>query len=238
MNLQYTLESYARQLRNKPRTLEAVVCVCQKIMKMLYDTYFPSAEALRPGPMSRCPDSDILTIAWILELIGNDSELAGYKRITAELGHLFAYLPERSRFNRRRRNLCHASETLRCALRKCLPDAEVFIVDSFPIRVCDFKRGRASTSPLKCADATGTLATYGKCATKSLGTFFGFRGSLITTVYGLPVDFAIATADTDDREVWFLCSVNGAGIRSFSQTKGTSRRYFKQIYFTTTMFVF
>ena len=176
--------------------------------------------------------------AWILELIGNDSELAGYKRITAELGHLFAYLPERSRFNRRRRNLCHASETLRCALRKCLPDAEVFIVDSFPIRVCDFKRGRASTSPLKCADATGTLATYGKCATKSLGTFFGFRGSLITTVYGLPVDFAIATADTDDREVWFLCSVNGAGIRSFSQTKGTSRRYFKQIYFTTTMFVF
>ena len=201
MDLEYTLEGYAMQLRNKPRTLEAVASVCRKMMATLYDVYFPNAEALRPGPKSQCPDSDILTIAWILELIGNDSELAGYKRIKAELRLLFSYLPERSRFNRRRRNLCYASERLRQVLTKCLPDAEVFIVDSFPIPVCDFKRAKTSTSAFKSADATGTLATYGKCATKSLGTFFGFRGSLITTVYGLPVDFAIATADTDDREV-------------------------------------
>ncbi|MDE0313552.1 MAG: hypothetical protein OXM61_01505 [Candidatus Poribacteria bacterium] len=58
-----------------------------------------------------------------------------------------------------------------------------------------------STSPLKCADGNGTLAAYGKCATKALDTFFGFRGSVIPTSYGLPVDFAIAPADTDDREV-------------------------------------
>ena len=54
---------------------------------------------------------------------------------------------------------------------------------------------------LKYADGTGTLATDGKCATKGLGTFLGFRGSVLTTSYGLPVDFAIATANTDDREV-------------------------------------
>ena len=72
----------------------------------------------------------------------------------------------------------------------------MFIVDSFPIPLCDFKRAPAATSPLKCADAIGTLATYGKCATKGLDTFLGFRGSVITTAYGLPVDFAIATADT------------------------------------------
>ena len=50
-------------------------------MATLYDTYFPGAEALRPGPISQCPDSDILTIAWLLELIGKDSELTGYKLI-------------------------------------------------------------------------------------------------------------------------------------------------------------
>ena len=82
-----------------------------------------------------------------------------------------------------------------------LPDDEIFIVDSFPIPLCDFKRANASTSPLKSADGTSTLATDGKCATKGLGTFLGFRGSVLTTSYGLPVDFAIATADTDDREV-------------------------------------
>lgn len=201
MDLQDTLEQYVMQLKNTERTLEDVALVCQKIVAELYDTYFPAAESLRPGPISLCPDSDIITIAWLLELIGKDSELAGYKYIRAQLGHLFPHLPERSRFNRRRRNLCHASEKLRSVLVKLLPDDDVFIVDSFPIPLCDFKRAATSTSPLKCADGTGTMATFGKCATKGLDTFLGFRGSVITTAYGLPVDFAIATADTDDREV-------------------------------------
>lgn len=209
MDLQYTLAEHGAQLKNQTRTLENVACVCQKIIALLYDTYFPNAETLRPGPISQCPDSDILTSAWLLELIGKDSELSGYKLIRAQLGHLFPYLPERSRFNRRRRNLCHASEKLRRILIKFLPDDEVFIIDSFPIPLCDFKRAHASTSPLKCADGTGTLATYGKCATKGLNTFLGFRGSVITTAYGLPVDFAIATADTDDREVLPLLCERG-----------------------------
>ncbi len=198
------------QLKNtETRTLEAVVSVCRKIVATLYDHYFPGAEALRSGPTSRCPDSDILTLAWVLELIGKDSELAGYKLIKAQLGHLFPFLPERSRFNRRRRNLCYASEKLRLILIQFLPDDEVFIVDSFPIPLFDFKRASAWTSPLKCADGTGTLATDGKCATKGLGTFLGFRGSVITTAYGLLVDFAIATADTDDREVLPLLCERG-----------------------------
>ncbi|MDE0635098.1 MAG: hypothetical protein OXI43_04485 [Candidatus Poribacteria bacterium] len=201
MDLQDTLEQYVMQLKNMERTLEAVVSVCRKIMATLYDHYFPGAETLRPGPTSRCPDSDILTLAWVLELIGKDSELSGYKLIKAQLGHLFLYLPERSRFNRRRRNLCHASEKLRLILIQFLPGDEIFIINSFPIPLCDFKRASASTSPLKFADGTGTLATYGKCATKGLGTFFGFRGNIITTSYGIPVDFAIATANTDDRVV-------------------------------------
>lgn len=209
MDLQDTLEHSVMQLKNTERPLEAVVSVCRKIMATLYDHYFPGAETLGPGPTSRCPDSDILTLAWVLELIGKDSELSGYKLIQAQLGHLFPYLPERSRFNRRRRNLCYASEKLRFMLIQFLPNDEIFIVDSFPMPLCDFKRAHASTSPLKCADGTGTLATYGKCATKGLGTFLGFRGSVITTSYGLPVDFAIATADTDDREVLPLLCERG-----------------------------
>ena len=201
MDLQNTLEKHVMQLKNKPRTLRNVALVVRNITATLYDTYFPGAEELRPGPKSRCPDSDIICISWLLELVGKDSELAGYKMIKAEMSDLFLHLPERSRFNRRRRNLCHASEKLRRILIQFLPDDDVFIVDSFPIPICDFKRAPTSTSPLKCADATGTLATYGKCVTKGLDTFFGFRGSVITTAYGLPVDFAIATADTDDREV-------------------------------------
>ena len=200
MDLQSTLQCAALQLKNKPRTLCRVTRVFQKIMKTLYNTYFPNAEARRRGPNPNCPDSDILTIAGLLEYIGADSENSGYRRIKAELKTVFASLPERSRFNRRRRNLSPASEVIRSALTADFPKTDVFIVDSFPIPVCDFKRANASRSDFKWADATGTLATYGKGATKGLDTFFGFRGSLITTVDGLPIDFAIASADRDDRE--------------------------------------
>jgi len=201
MDLQYTLQRFALQLKNKPRTLKSVARVFQKMMKALYATYFPNAEARRPGRNPDCPDADILTIGWLLEYIGEDSEASGYRRIQAELKSVFSALPERSRFNRRRRNLAAASEVLRRALTALLPKTDVFSVDSFPMPVCDFKRAHASKSDFKWADGTGTYATYGHCATKSLGTFFGFRGTLITTAAGIPVDFAIASADRDDRDV-------------------------------------
>ena len=209
MELQSTLEHYALQLKNKPRTLLTVAGVVQKIMKTVYDVHFPNAENHRPGRNPDCPYSDILTIAWLLEYIGADSEHSGYRRLKVKLRTLFAYLPERSRFNRRRRNLSMASEVLRQALTDYCPKTDVFLVDSFPIPVCDFKRAKASKSDLKWADASGTLATYGHCATKSLGTFFGFRGHLISRVDGVPVDFAIASADIDDREVLGVLSQGG-----------------------------
>ena len=161
MDLQFTLQCYAFQLKNQPHTLKRVARVFQKIMKTLYDTYFPNAEARRPGRIPDCPEADILTVAWLLEYIAEDSENSGYRRIKAELKTVFPSLPERLRFNRRRRNLLAASEVIRGALMPYLPKTDVFIVDSFPMPVCDFKRAKSSRSDFKWADATGTLATYG-----------------------------------------------------------------------------
>ena len=209
MDLHFTLQGYALQLKNTPRTLLAVAGVVQNIMTVLYATHFPNAEDRRPGRNPDCPDSDILAIGWLLEYIGADSEHSGYKRLKVELKAVFPCLPERSRFNRRRRNLSRASEVLRQALRTYVPKTDVFIVDSFPMPICDFKRAKSSKSALKWADASGTLATYGHCATKGLGTFLGFRGHLITTDAGVPIDFAIASADIDDREVLRVLSQGG-----------------------------
>ena len=209
MGLEYTLECIALQLKNKPRTLKQVARVFQKMIKTLYEAHFPNAEARRPGPNPNCPDADILTVAWLLEYIGEDSENSGYRRIKAELKTVFASLPERSRFNRRRRNLSTASEVIRRALTTYLPQTDVFIVDSFPIPVCDFKRANTSKSDFKWADGTGLFATYGTCATKGIGTFFGFRCSLITTANGVPVDFGITSADRDDRDVLPLLAERG-----------------------------
>ena len=67
MDLQDTLKEHVKELENQPRTLEAVVSVCRCIMATLYDRYLPEAAAHRRGPTSRCPDSDILTLAWLAE---------------------------------------------------------------------------------------------------------------------------------------------------------------------------
>ena len=207
MDLEYTLQDAVLQLKNTPRTLLDVAVVVQKIMKTLYDAHFRNAENRRPGRNPVSPDSDIIAIGWLLEYIGADSEHSGYKRLKVALKTVFPALPERSRLNRRRRNLSGASEVLRRALVAFLPETQVFLVDSFPIPICDFKRAKSSKSDLKWeTDASGTLATYGRCETKSLGTFLGFRGHLITTGTGVPVDFAIAAADIDDREVLRLLS--------------------------------
>ena len=209
MELESTLEHYGLQLKNVPRRLVSVAGVVQKMMKTLYDVHFPDAENHRPGPNPDCfPDSDILTVGWLLEYIGADSEHSGYLRLKAELKTIFPSLPERSRFNRRRRNLWGASEVLRRTLTQFLPHTDVYIVDSFPMPICDEKRAKASKSDLKWADGSGTLATYGHAATKSLGTFFGFRGHLLTTHQGVPVDVAIAGANVDDREVLRVMAEN------------------------------
>ena len=94
MDLQDTIEKYVMQLKNVQRTLKGVAKVCPQIMATLYDANFPGVEAFRPGPKSRCPDSDIICISWLLELVGKDSELAGYKMIKAECGDIFPNLPE------------------------------------------------------------------------------------------------------------------------------------------------
>ena len=133
MDLQYTIQRFALQLKNKPRTLKRVARVFQKIMRTLYAAHFPNAEARRPGRNPDCPDADILTVGWLLEYIGEDSETAGYRSIKAELKTVFPSLPERSGLNRRRRNLSTASEVIRRALTHYLPKTDVFIVDSFPI---------------------------------------------------------------------------------------------------------
>ena len=79
MDLQYTLERYALQLKNVPRTLVEVASVVQKIMKTLYDAHFRDAENRRPGRNPECPDSDILTIGGLLEYITEDSCLGRYR---------------------------------------------------------------------------------------------------------------------------------------------------------------
>ena len=189
--------------------IEALVIVSFIVIDDLFEQHFPDAASHRPGPTSKLADSEILTIAWVGEMVGIDSENAWYNLVKKEFSHLFPHLPDRTRYNRRRRYLWKASDKLREALVKELPRDDIFIVDSFPVPLCDFKRANSSTSPLKCEGVFGLQATYGHCETKGLGTFLGFRVHLITDYEGVPVAFSVANANIDEREVVLTMCENG-----------------------------
>jgi len=183
------------------------------IIDDLYKQYIDKSVSNRPGPKTLFSDSEVLTISWVGEIFsqgrttprpqtnGIDSENAWYNFVVKHFLHLFPYIPERSRFNRRRRNLWKVTDILRQKILESLPYGDILIVDSLPVPICDFKRAYFSKSPLKSEYINGLRATYGHCATKDLGTYLGFKVHLIVSQQGLPLTFLVSNADVDDRDV-------------------------------------
>jgi transposase len=149
----------------------------------------------RPGPQPDCSDSELMTMAIVSECREWDKETnllaewQGYR-------HLFPLLPERSRFNRRRRNLSGALNHIRLMVLRVLDVAQdgQCVIDSLPVPVVQFHLVPASTG-----DWAAHGATFGKCATKKQ-TIYGYRLHLLITVGGAIVDFELTSANADERE--------------------------------------
>ena len=149
----------------------------------------------RPGPQPACSDSELITMALVGECREWDKEtnLVGEWR---NYRHLFPILPERSRFNRRRRNLMGAINHIRQMVLAVLDVAEdkQCVIDSLPIQVVQFHLVPSSTGDW---DAHG--ATFGRCATKKR-TIYGYRLNLLITVGGTILDFELMSANADERD--------------------------------------
>jgi hypothetical protein len=171
------------------------------IIDDLYKQHVPKHVSHRRGPDSPFPDSAVLAVSWVGEMFGIDSEKAWHGFVKKHFSYLFPDIPQRSRFNRRRRNLWKVTDFLRQKLLDYLPYGDILIVDSLPVPICDFKRAYFSKNQMKNSYINGLRATYGHCATKSLGTYLGFRIHLVSSQQGLPLAYAVANADIDDREV-------------------------------------
>lgn len=149
----------------------------------------------RPGPHPECSDSELLTMAIVGECREWDketnllSEWQGYR-------HLFPVIPERSRFNRRRRNLMGALNHIRQMVLHVLDVAQdgQCVIDSLPIPVVQFHLVPASTG-----DWAAHGATFGYCATKKQ-TIYGYRLHLLITVGGAIIDFELTSANADERD--------------------------------------
>lgn len=150
----------------------------------------------RPGPEPRCSDSELITIALVSECRGWDTETELLSHWTPYLD-LFPNFPERSRFNRRRRNLAGAINLLRQLLLKALDlsQDQQCIIDSMPVPVVAFHLVPSSTGDWRAYDAC-----FGKVSSKKQ-TIFGYKLHLLVTMNGVILDFVLAPANLADVQV-------------------------------------
>jgi IS5 family transposase len=172
-----------------PATFEDF-CLC---VYVLVDELWPQiAPALtRPGPPPACADQELVAMVLIGECQGWDQETE-FASEWAKHRDLFPVQPERSRLNRRRRQLQDALNLLRrLLLAGCdLAADRLGVLDSLPVPVLPFATSRRA----RRIDWQGFGAAFGRVPTKGL-TIFGYKLYLLLTANGLLRDFALAPAN-------------------------------------------
>ena len=150
----------------------------------------------RPGPRSPFSESEVITLTLVAELVGLDDETVFLDYVNRNHRALFPLLPDRSRYNRRRRALGEATNTIRRHLLGWLlallpaDDRPLCVLDSLPVPVVGFHHAQGR-------HRWYGWATYGYNATKQQ-TIYGFKLHLLTTADGVITDFALAPAHLTD----------------------------------------
>lgn len=172
--------------------------LCTSVYVLVDDLYRVVVQPYdhRPGPRSGFSDSEVITLTMVAELLRLDEETTFLAYVRRNHRALFPRLPDRSRYNRRRRQLSEATNRIRLALlhlvlgRVTPAELDLCIIDSLPVPVVGFHQARGG-------HRWYGEATYGWVASKKL-TIFGFKLHLLSTHSGLILDFVLAPAHYPD----------------------------------------
>lgn len=181
--------------------IQSVADLCTYVYVMIDDLYRTviAPHDQRPGPRSACSESEIITLTVVAELLGLDDEGPFLAYVRRNHPTLFPRLPERTRYNRRRRALVAVTNHLRIALMQRLlrrldpAERTLCLIDSLPIPVVGFAHARGS-------HRWYGEAAYGYCAAKKL-RYYGFKLHLLATHDGLVLDFALVPANRADGDL-------------------------------------
>ena len=147
-----------------------------------------------PGAKATMSDSEILTLALMMDYLPfpGESQFMGF--IRANYHSWFPDLLDRSQFNRRLRKLGPILEFLRRKWVEQLGglNAVSMLIDTKPIPVMGYRRSK------KHSDFEGS-ADYGYCAARKL-KYFGYKLVMLCTLEGLPIAYELVSANTDERK--------------------------------------
>src|SRR5438132_12198512 len=149
----------------------------------------------RPGPAPRLSDSELVTIALYQELIGERGEVHFCRLHQASLRTFFPGRNERSRYNRRKRDLWSVILAVRVSLQIVLDALELeetAAIDSAPVPCVSYKRAKQGS------DFVGT-ADYGVCSSKAM-KYFGYKWHSVVSLTGLIMGFLLTPASRHDNQ--------------------------------------
>jgi hypothetical protein len=164
----------------------------------------------RPGPRSGFSDSELLTVSLVAELVGLDAETRCLAYLRRNHPGLFPLLPERSRYNRRRRQLAEPTNRIRGAVMERLwrvleeEGRDLCAIDSVPVPAVGFHHARHDHRWYGEAD-------YGRVASKKQ-TIYGFKLHLLISASGLVLDFALVPANEADSTLAEQLLLDKAGL--------------------------
>ena len=149
----------------------------------------------RPGPAPSLCDSEVVTIAIYQELIGEPREDHFFRLHQEALRAYFPGLNERSRYNRRKRDLWSVILAVRMSLQIILDACqleETAVIDSAPVPCVGYKRGKQGSD-------FGGFADYGVCSSKAM-KYFGFKLHTIVSLTGVVMSFLLTPANRYDNQ--------------------------------------
>jgi len=121
---------------------------------------------IRTGPNPKPSDLEVVSLTLTSEYMSIDSENLLFKKLNSCHRQDFPQLIDRSKFNRREKDLFHYIDKIRAALAQHFVASEqYFIVDSMPIEICKLSREKRAQI---CKETLQTAPDKGYCASQQM----------------------------------------------------------------------
>ncbi|NOX38634.1 MAG: IS982 family transposase, partial [Calditrichaeota bacterium] len=178
-------------LRNKFDKISAIV---KQFLKNLLD---PDGNLPRRSKKPKFSDVEVIALSLLSESLMIDSENCLFKLLHNNYKEQFPNLIERSRFNRRRKQLHHLIEKFRIHIvEQLVKHKNSFLIDSMPLPIVRFSRAKRARI---CREDYQSAPSFGYCAAHNQ-PYFGYKLHGVATVNGVMTHFDLSKAHVHDIE--------------------------------------